>query len=132
MKTNIRKLQKQRIFSEEFKRKIVNDFESGRFSVRDLSRLHGMSRQCVYYWIYKFSNFNDRDYRIVEMKDSSDKKVKQLEQKIKELERMVGQKQIKIDYLEKMIEIADDELSIDIKKNSNTPPSAGSGKTKNK
>ena len=41
------------------------------------------------------------------MKDSSDKKVKQLEQKIKELERMVGQKQIKIDYLVKMIEIAD-------------------------
>jgi hypothetical protein len=35
-----------------------------------------------------------------------------------------------IDYLEKMIEIAKDELNIDIKKNSDTPQSTGSSKTK--
>jgi predicted component of type VI protein secretion system len=53
-------------------------------------------------------------------------KLKELEQKVKELERMVGQKQIKIDYLEKMIDIAKDELNIDIKKKFNTPQSTGS------
>ena len=66
------------------------------------------------------------------MKDSTIDKLKQLELKIKELEQAVGQKQIKIDYLEKMIDIAKDEFNIDIKKNSNTPQSSGSLRTKKK
>jgi hypothetical protein len=63
------------------------------------------------------------------MKESSSQKVKDLEKRLAELERMLGQKQIKIDYLEKMIDIAKEELDIDIKKNFNTPPSSGSEKT---
>ena len=66
------------------------------------------------------------------MKESSNKKLKDLEQKVKNLEQIVGKKQIMIDYLEKMMEIAKDELDIDIKKNFNTSQSAGSGKTKKK
>jgi hypothetical protein len=66
------------------------------------------------------------------MKDSQVQKLKELEQKVKDLERIVGQKQIAIDYLEKMIEIAEDELKIDIKKNSNTPQSGGSKTIKKK
>ena len=52
------------------------------------------------------------------MKNSSTKKMKDLEARIKELEGIVGCKQIEIDYLNKMIDIANDELNIDIKKNS--------------
>lgn len=54
-------------------------------------------------------------------------KVKSLENRIKELERLLGQKQVKIDYMEKMIDLAKQEYDIDIKKNSDTPPSSGSG-----
>jgi predicted RNase H-like nuclease (RuvC/YqgF family) len=64
------------------------------------------------------------------MEKSSTQKLKDLEKKVKELERIVGQKQIKIDYLEKMIDLAKEELKVDIKKNFDTPPSSGSGKTK--
>jgi hypothetical protein len=66
------------------------------------------------------------------MKESSIDKLKQLELKVKELEQIVGQKQIKIDYLEKMIDIAKDDLNIDIKKNYNTPQSTGSETIKKK
>jgi transposase len=45
------------------------------------------------------------------------------------LNAAVGQKQIMIDYLEKMIDLAKETYSIDIKKNSNTPPSGGSKPT---
>lgn len=62
------------------------------------------------------------------MKDSSSHKVKNLEKKIKELEATVGRKQIMIDYLDTMIEVAKDEFKIDIKKNYSTPPSKGSKK----
>ena len=51
---------------------------------------------------------------------------------MRELEGMLGRKQIAIDYLEKLIELAEKELSIDIKKNLNTPPSNGSGAIQSK
>jgi hypothetical protein len=66
------------------------------------------------------------------MKDSSTQKLKDLEQRVKELERAIGQKQLYIDYMEKMIELAKDEFGMDIKKNFDTPQSAGFGKTKKK
>ncbi|MGF1557207.1 transposase [Paucihalobacter sp.] len=132
MKANIKLIKKQRRFSEEFKKSIVNDFENGKFSVPQLERLHNISNPQIYNWIYKYSRSNERGQRIVEMKDSSIQKLKALEQKIKELEQTVGKKQIQIDYLEKMIDIAKTELDIDIKKNSNTPQSSGSEVTRRK
>jgi transposase-like protein len=132
MKANLRAIRKKRIYSEEFKRKIVKDFESGQLSVPQLEKLHNIGNPLIYRWIYKFSTFNEKGSRIIEMKESSSGKMKSLEQRVKELERMIGQKQIKIDYLEKMIDIAKDELNIDIKKNSNTPQSTGSAFTKKK
>lgn len=132
MKANVKLISKQRKYSEEFKKSIVNDFESGKFSVPQLERLHKLSKGSIYNWIYKYSRSNERGQRIVEMKDSSTQKLKVLEQRIKELEQTVGKKQIQIDYLEKMIDIAKTELDIDIKKNSNTPQSSGSSGTRRK
>jgi transposase-like protein len=132
MRANVKKLRKRRVFTDEFKQSLVKEFDTGQFSVNELCRLHGIANSAIYRWIYKFSTFNQKGYRIIEMKDSSKKKLKDLEQKIKNLEQIVGQKQIMIDYLEKMMEIAKDELDIDIKKNFNTSQSTGSGKTKKK
>lgn len=130
MKANVRLIKKHRKFSEEFKRNLVREFEKGMFSVVQLEKLHGIGNTIIYKWIYKYSTFNEKGSRIIEMKDSSSQKVKNLEKRIKELERTVGLKQIKIDYLDKMIEIAKDELDIDIKKNFDTLQSPGSEKTK--
>lgn len=130
MKVNLKKVKSQRQFTSDFKKVIVSEFESGKYSVNQLSKLHGIAEQSIYQWIHKFSTFNEKGFRIIEMKDSTSKKFKDLENKVKELERMVGQKQIKIDYLEKMIEIAKEQFDMDIKKNSDTPQSSGSGKTK--
>ena len=120
MKANIKLIKKHRNYSEEFKRNLVRDFEKGKLSVPQLGRLQSIT--CT-------STFNEKGYRVIEMKQSSVSKLKDLEERIKELERTVGQKQIMIDYLDKTIEIADDELNIDIKKKFNTSQSIGSGKT---
>ena len=130
MKANLKQIRKNRQYSEEFKKEIVQSFESGQFSVPQLEKLYGIKNSTIYNWIYKFSTFNEKGFRVIEMKESSTNKLKQLEQKVKELERAVGQKQIKIDYLEKMMDIAKDELNIDIRKNYSTPQSTGSEKTK--
>ncbi|MFO8067026.1 MAG: transposase [Bacteroidales bacterium] len=132
MKANIQKLQKRRHFTEDFKKKIVDDYERGNFTVLELERLYKISNQSIYRWIYKYSHYNKKSIKVVEMSESSDQKVKELESKIKELERTVGSKQMQIDYLEKMIDIAKSDLGVDIKKNFNTPQSNGSGKTNTK
>jgi transposase len=41
----------------------------------------------IYRWIYKYSTYNEKKIRIVEMKDSQTNRVKELEEKVKELER---------------------------------------------
>ena len=130
MKANVRKIKKYRKYSEEIKKRAVSEYESGELSVSQLAKFYEVTTAAVYKWIYKYSAYNERGYRVVEMKESSSQRVKELEKKIAELERKVGQKQIKIDYLEKMMDIAKDELNIDIKKNYGTPQSTGSDKTK--
>ena len=132
MKANLQQIKKTRCYSEGFKREIVTLYESGKFSVPQLECLYKIPNSTIYSWIYKFSIFNEKGYRVVELKTSSMSRLKELELKIKQLEQAVGQKQIKIDYLEKMIDIAKEELKIDIKKNFNTSQSAGSETIKEK
>lgn len=129
MDKNIRLLRSPRKFTEDFKRKLVKEFEQGTMSVYQMSKLYSIATTQIYDWIYKFSIFNEKGSRIVEMKDSQTTKLKELEQRIKELEQNVGQKQIKIEFLEKMIDLAKQEFNIDIKKNFATPQSNGSKKT---
>ncbi len=124
-----KRINPRREFSEEFKRKLVDDFEKGVMSVPQMERQYGISNKSIYKWIYKYSTYNKKNISIVEIKGSQTHRVKELEEKVKELERAVGQKQIMIDYLEKMIDLAKDTYSIDIKKNSNTPPYGGSNPT---
>ena len=122
-------LNKRRIFNESFKKNRVKEYETGKLTVLEISRLYGIAFQTIYIWIYKYSRYNKKSLKIVEYKDSHTNRVKQLQDRIKELERIVGQKQINIDYLEKMIELTKSELGIDIKKNFDSLPSSGSDKT---
>ena len=132
MKANIRLIQKHRVYSEDFKRTLVSEFESGQYSVVQLSQLHNIGGRTIYRWIYKFSTFNSKGYRVVEMENSSHSKLKELNARIKDLEQALGQKQIKIDYLEKMIDVAKEDFQMDIKKNYNTLHSTGSETTRRK
>ena len=132
MQTNLKKIQRRRIFSEELKRKVVKQYEKGEMTVLELSRFYEVSKTVVYRWIYKYSKFQKQSIKIVEMAKSSTQKIKELELKVKELERIVGVKQINIDFLDKMIEIAKKDYDIDIKKNFYTQQSTGLDGTKKK
>ena len=121
-----KRIRRKRKFSEDFKLKIVKEYESGEFSVVEMTKIYDISYQTIYNWIYKYSKYNKQSIQVVEMKDSQAHKIKQMEARIKELERAVGQKQMNIDYLEKMIDLAKEHYDIDIKKNSNTLHYGGS------
>lgn len=123
------KLRQRRIFSEEFKRARVKEYESGKLRPLEIARAYDVHFQTVYNWIYKYSTYNKNgSIVIVEMKSQTNKN-KKLVDKIKELERIIGQKQMNIDYLEKLIELSEKEYNIDIKKKDAASPSAGSKST---
>jgi len=48
------------------------------------------------------------------MSESADQKVNDLKQKIADLERALGPKQIKVDFYEKMLELAEEEYDLDL------------------
>ena len=103
MKANLRQIRKHRVYSEDFKRSLVDSFERGEFSILQLEKLYSVKNSTIYAWVYKFSRFNEKGVRIVEMKSSNQTKLAELIQKVEQLEQIVGQKQIAIEYLEKMI-----------------------------
>ena len=127
-----KRINRKRLYGEDFKKRMVALFESGQRTVLELSKEYDFSKQALYNWVYKYSKYNKKGVQIVEMKDSQNSKIKQLEQQIKELEQTVGRKQIRIDYLEKMFELAQEDYGIDLKKNSTTPPCGGSKTTEEK
>jgi transposase len=104
-----------RNFSEEFKRAQVKAISGKQISVAQLCRLHGISRTSVYNWIYLYSP-TQRGTRTVTQMESEQQKTLQLYAKLAEYERIIGQKQMEIDILNKTIELASDEVGYDIKK----------------
>lgn len=105
-----------RYFSNEFKKKKVREFENNLTSVADICRTYSVSRTSVYKWIYKYSIMAKKQVKQVVEAKSDTKKIKALEDRIKELERVVGQKQLLIEFKDKMIEIAESTYGVDIKK----------------
>ena len=92
MDINVKKIRKLRIYLEDFKRSVVKLFESGELSILQLEKLYGISNASIYNWVYKFSIFNEKGSRIIEMTESSQSKLAQLSKKVKELEQIVDQK----------------------------------------
>ena len=118
-----------RYFSEEFKRKKVSEIERAVTGVSEVSREYQVSRTAIYAWIRQYSRLRKKQERIVLESLSDTRKLTALKEKVKELERIVGQKQIQIDVFDKMIEMAEEEYGIDIKKKCSTPCSGGTGLT---
>lgn len=120
---------RNRYFSEEFKRKKVGEIERCATSVSEVSREYQVSRTAVYAWMRQYSNMRKKQERLVLESLSDTRKIKALKERVAELERIVGQKQIQIEFFDKMIELAEEEYGVDIKKKCSTKPSGGSGRT---
>ncbi len=119
-----------RYFSEDFKKRKVKDLENNLITVSELSRTYQVTRSAIYKWIYKYSVMAKKQHRQVVESKSDTRKIQMLEERIKELERAVGQKQMIIDFKEKMIEIAEETYNIDIKKKFASKLSSGTSSTK--
>ena len=122
----------QRTFSDAFKREKVKDLVEKRISIKQLCSLYEVSRSAVYKWLYAYSPHHEQKTILVVQMESEAHKSQMLQQKVAELERIVGQKQLELDFLNKLFEIGSRELGFDIKKNLSTKLSNGTGAGKAK
>ena len=123
------KPQFQRNFSEDFKIKKVRELEKNLSSVGDICTTYSVSRTSVYRWIYKYSAMAKKQVKQVVEAKSDTLKIRALEDRIKELERIVGQKQLLLEFKDKMIEIAEATYNVDIKKKVGSRLSSGTTST---
>lgn len=125
-------LLQRRTFSEPIRQKTVRDIESGSATVRQVSRDLCTSEQTIYRWIYRYSRYLEKNKVMVVEDKSESYKTKELEKRLKDAEAALGRKQMEIDFLNKLIEFANEEYKTDIKKNLSNGPSPGSKSIKGK
>lgn len=112
---------KQNHYSEDFKWRVVQEVVSGKFTKEEARKVYGISSNCaILYWMRQFSGIDD--YRnggepslektaIQEMKELNKKELR-----IQELEEELKRERIRADLWQNMLEIAEGELNIDIRK----------------
>lgn len=129
----------QRDYSLSFKHQVVYEVESGQETQASVCRKYGIqSSSTVRDWLRKYGNF-DKNYQIPsKMPKSADAKIKELEVKVKRLEKQkarlekaLQEKDDKATIFDMMIDLAEKEYKIDIRKNS-FPESSTPSQHKNK
>lgn len=118
----------QKDYSMSFKLQIVQEIEQGRTSISQVKKDYAIqSRSTIVQWLRKFGNFDWDNQTPSIMQISPEQKIMELEAKVKLLEKqkafleqqafVADKKAIIFDM---MIDIAEKEYQIDIRKNS--PP----------
>jgi transposase len=120
---------KTRYFSEDFKQKKVGEIERRETTVDQVGKAYEVSRTSIYKWIYKYSLMRKKGIKMVVEAKSDTTRIMALQQRVAELEQLLGKKQFELDFMEKQIQIASEQYGVDLKKKHSGKPSPGSGKT---
>jgi hypothetical protein len=121
-KENLRPL---KVFSDVVRKQTVKDIELGKCTVLQASRELCCSQQTIYNWIYLYSRYLEKNKILVVEDKSEGYKSKELELKVRDLEAAIGRKQMEIDLLNKVIDLANSEYQTDLKKNLSPRPLSG-------
>ena len=118
---------RSRTFSENFKIKKVREIERGKTKISEVCKQYEVSSTSVYKWLQNYGSMKNKKERIIVETESDTQELIALKKKVAELERIVGQKQVLLDFKDKMIELAEQTYGVDIKKKFSTKPSNTSG-----
>src|SRR5580765_19159 len=108
-------------YSEEFKWRVVQEVLSGKYNKDQARQIYGIKSNCaILYWMRKYSG--NEDYRYTHafangIKDMQHSKENQeLKERIDQLEEELRRSTLRADIWQKMIEVAEEQLQIEIKK----------------
>ena len=118
-----------RNFSEEFKQQKVREVERKQTKVSEICKQYEVSATSVTRWLKKYSSNYMKGIKTIVETESDTKRLIELQAKIADMERIVGQKQLVIDFQNKVIELAEQTYGVDIKKKLQSKPFSGTGTT---
>lgn len=116
----------QKDYSLSMKLQIVGEIENGMLSTTAATRQYGIqSRSTVMRWLRKYGSFDWENQTPSNMAKTNDQRIMELEAKIKLLEKQKRGLEKQVDHVSKksiifdmMIDIAEKEYNISIRKNS--------------
>ncbi|MFQ5800031.1 MAG: transposase [Bacteroidota bacterium] len=112
-----------RRYSEAFKRSVVAEVESGRYTVLEAAAAHQVNFSSVYKWIKEMGS-PDTHTRIMRIEMPNERKrIKQLEKEKRALESALAQAHMKITLLESTVEVLEEKGGLRLKKKIDTPSS---------
>jgi transposase-like protein len=112
-----REKRQRRVFSDAVKKKVVKDIEDGKASIASVCREFSVSDVSVYNWLHKYSHYLQKGVKLVVEQQSEVYRSKELERELKEVQAALGKKQLQVEFLEMLLDVASKELGTDIKKN---------------
>ena len=122
-----REERQRRIFSEEFKRKKVREIEQQLTTIAEVSRQYEVRANSVSKWMVKYGQHYSKGVRTIVESQSDTAKLAALKAQVADLQRIIGEKQVQLEFKDKMIELAEEVYGVDIKKKFEAKPSAGTG-----
>lgn len=116
----------QRDYSMSFKLSLVSEIEKGELSTTGAMRKYGIqARSTIVCWLRKYGTFDWENQTPSNMPKSKDQKILELEQRIKVLEKQKAflekqaeQSDMKAAFFDMMVDMAEKEYNISIRKNS--------------
>lgn len=111
------KERRYRRFSHSFKLQKVREIEQGKLRVSEVCQAYEVSDASVYMWLKKYGMDKKPERTIVESKSDA-AKILELQKRVAELERILGQKQLEIEFKDKMIDLTEQNYGLSIKKKS--------------
>lgn len=128
----------QKDYSLSLKLQIVKEIESGNMEIKDCTKRYGIqSHSTVVNWLRKYGNFDWDNQTPSSMQKTPEQRIMELEAEVKLLEKQKAllERQAYISdkkaiFFDMMINIAESEYQIDIRKNSATAQSITSAEQK--
>lgn len=112
-----------RRYSEAFKRSVVAEVESGRYTAVEAAAAHQVNFTSVYKWLKQMGG-PDSQTRIMRIQMPNERdRIKELEKEKRALESALAQAHMKIILLESTVEVLEEKAGGPIKKKTDTPSS---------
>lgn len=127
----------QKDYTMQFKLSVVNELETTSIGLCAIARKYGIqSESTVKRWLEKYGTFDTEYVKSGKMEKSKDQQILELEARIKELERKNARLEYQVEMadhksalFDMIIDMAEKEYKIDIRKNSQ-PGQSGTTKSK--
>lgn len=115
-------------YNYEFKQKVIKEIITGKYTKKESMTIYGISWMSIQRWLNKYgqSVILEEDIDIITLKKSNhmsrknkiteSDKVQELRHRIKKLEKELREAKLKAELNDKMIEIAEEQFKIPIRK----------------